>query len=29
LTLPLAPYFAEVIGLDADPDMLAEAGRLA
>jgi SAM-dependent methyltransferase len=29
LTLPLAPYFAEVIGLDADADMLAEAESLA
>ncbi len=29
LTLLLAPHFAEVIGVDADSDMLAEAARLA
>ncbi len=29
LTLLLAPYFAEAIGVDADPDMLAEAARMA
>lgn len=29
LTLLLAPHFAEAIGVDADPDMLAEAARLA
>lgn len=29
LTLLLAPYFTEVIGVDADPDMLDEANRLA
>lgn len=29
LTLLLAPLFAEVTGIDADPDMLAEAARLA
>ena len=29
LTLLLAPYFAEAVGVDADPDMLAEAARLA
>lgn len=29
LTLLLAPYVAEAIGIDADPDMLAEADRLA
>jgi SAM-dependent methyltransferase len=29
LTLPLAGSFEEAVGLDADPDMLAEAGRLA
>jgi SAM-dependent methyltransferase len=29
LTLPLAPWFGEVIGLDADADMLSEASRLA
>jgi SAM-dependent methyltransferase len=29
LTLLLAPRFAEAVGLDADPDMLAEAARLA
>ena len=29
LTLLLAPHFAEVIGVDADPDMLAEAARQA
>jgi SAM-dependent methyltransferase len=29
LTLLLAPHFAEVIGVDADADMLAEAARLA
>jgi SAM-dependent methyltransferase len=29
VTLPLAPWFAEVIGLDADADMLAEAARRA
>jgi SAM-dependent methyltransferase len=29
LTLLLAPLFAEVIGIDADPDMLAEASRQA
>lgn len=29
LTLLLAPCFEEVIGVDADPDMLSEAARLA
>jgi SAM-dependent methyltransferase len=29
LTLLLAPYFAAAIGVDADPDMLTEAARLA
>ena len=29
LTLLLAPYVAQAIGVDADPDMLAEASRLA
>jgi SAM-dependent methyltransferase len=29
LTLLLAPHFAEAIGVDADPDMLTEAARLA
>lgn len=29
LTLLLAPYFAEVVGIDADADMLIEAARLA
>jgi SAM-dependent methyltransferase len=29
LTLPLAPLFAEAIGVDADADMLAEAARQA
>lgn len=29
LTLLLAPHFAEVVGVDADGDMLAEAARLA
>jgi len=29
LTLLLAPYFAEAVGVDADADMLAEAARLA
>jgi len=29
LTLLLAPYFAEAIGVDADADMLGEAARLA
>ncbi|TQL74726.1 methyltransferase family protein [Stackebrandtia endophytica] len=29
LTIPLAPLFASAVGIDADPDMLAEAGRLA
>lgn len=29
LTLLLAPYFAEVIGVDADAEMLAEGARLA
>jgi SAM-dependent methyltransferase len=29
LTLPLAPHFARVIGVDADADMLAEAARIA
>ena len=29
LTLLLAPYFAEAVGVDADRDMLAEASRLA
>lgn len=29
LTLPLAPLFAEVFGVDADPEMLAEAARQA
>src|SRR3954454_13166654 len=29
LTLLLAPYFAEVVGVDADAGMLIEAGRLA
>lgn len=29
LTLLLAPHVAEAIGVDADPDMLAEAARLA
>jgi len=29
LTLPLAPRFAEGTGIDADPDMLTEAARLA
>ena len=29
LTLLLAPLFAEVTGIDADPDMLTEAARLA
>jgi SAM-dependent methyltransferase len=29
LTLPLAPHFADAIGIDADADMLAEAARLA
>jgi SAM-dependent methyltransferase len=29
LTLLLAPHVAEAIGVDADPDMLAEASRLA
>jgi SAM-dependent methyltransferase len=29
VTLRLAHLFAEVVGLDADPDMLAEAARLA
>lgn len=29
LTLPLAGLFEEAIGLDADPDMLGEAARLA
>ncbi|WIX82658.1 methyltransferase domain-containing protein [Amycolatopsis carbonis] len=29
LTLHLATHFAEAVGLDADPDMLAEAARLA
>jgi SAM-dependent methyltransferase len=29
VTLPFAPYFAEAVGLDPDPEMLAEAGRLA
>ena len=29
LTLLLAPYFAEAIGVDADADMLAEGARLA
>ena len=29
LTLLLAPLFADVIGVDADPDMLAEAARQA
>ncbi|MFF4594397.1 class I SAM-dependent methyltransferase [Amycolatopsis sp. NPDC001319] len=29
LTLLLAPHFAEAVGLDADPGMLAEAARLA
>ncbi|MEV4604319.1 methyltransferase domain-containing protein [Amycolatopsis sp. NPDC049253] len=29
LTLLLAPHFEEAVGLDADPDMLAEAARLA
>jgi SAM-dependent methyltransferase len=29
LTLLLAPHFAEVVGLDADADMLAEAARQA
>ncbi|MGH3831662.1 MAG: class I SAM-dependent methyltransferase [Pseudonocardiaceae bacterium] len=29
LTLPLAPMFGEATGVDADPDMLSEAARLA
>ncbi len=29
LTLPLAPHFARVVGVDADADMLTEAARLA
>jgi SAM-dependent methyltransferase len=29
LTLPLAHLFADVVGVDADPDMLAEAARQA
>ncbi|MFJ6200044.1 class I SAM-dependent methyltransferase [Micromonospora sp. NPDC092111] len=29
VALALAPYFAEVVGVDPDPDMLAEAGRRA
>jgi SAM-dependent methyltransferase len=29
LTLLLAPYFAEAIGIDADADMITEAARLA
>lgn len=29
LTLLLAPYFAEALGVDADPDMLTEAARQA
>jgi trans-aconitate methyltransferase len=29
LTLPLAGSFEEAVGLDADGDMVAEAGRLA
>jgi SAM-dependent methyltransferase len=29
LTLLLAPYFAEAVGVDADADMLTEAARLA
>ncbi|WP_219420247.1 class I SAM-dependent methyltransferase [Pseudonocardia nigra] len=29
LTLPMARFFAEVVGIDADPEMLAEAARQA
>jgi ubiquinone/menaquinone biosynthesis C-methylase UbiE len=29
VTLPLAPLFAEVVGLDSDPEMLAEGARRA
>lgn len=29
VTLALAPYFAEVVGVDPDPDMLVEAARRA
>ncbi|MGW4498795.1 class I SAM-dependent methyltransferase [Micromonospora sp. NPDC004336] len=29
VTLALAPYFARVVGVDPDPDMLVEAGRRA
>ncbi len=29
IAIPFAPYFAEVVGLDPDPSMLAEAARVA
>lgn len=28
-TIPLAPYFGRAVGVDADPDMLTQAARLA